>query len=639
MLSFIQTFGLLLLIITAISFFIKLLKQPIIIGYVLSGIVFGLISHSGMAEQVNIFSEIGITFLLFLMGMEFDLSSLKYLGKDILLATVLQSVVFFLAAFGLSSFFGFTMMERVYMGILFMFSSTLLVAKWVADKKETGSLHGKIILGILVIQDIFAIILLTVLDVLKESSLTRIVTIPLYGILLVVIAFLLSKILNYPLKKASKYPELLFLLSLSVCFAFVELAPLLGYSTTIGAFIGGVVLANTAYRIDVSMRLKPLIIFFNMLFFVGLGFQINFDLGLGVIIFLILLCLLNFILKPVVIYLTLRMRGYDLKTSFKSGLYLAQFSEFGIIIIAGGMMSGSIGPGAGTIAIISVILTMVLSSYLIKYDKKIFKLFEEKILAFDKKFVTKDIKEESVDVNCNVLFFGYCDVNKDIFTKFRSMGKRIMVIENDPQAIELLKKDGLEYIYNSINNPEFFEHLNFEKVELVVSSLMDIDENKMIIHEIKKTSPKAVTIVTAKSLKDSMELYNSNADYVLYSSFLKDQKVSVLLEEYTADINKLLEKKIADMSRFKEKEARMADTVSSEFFDVEAFFGRAKKASRPGQEGTNESPKKPFGIVPAKKPAGKAKPDQRKDSKDEEEDADSDYSSSNNVKKPDNMIL
>jgi len=637
MLSFIQTFGLLLLIITAISFFIKLLKQPIIIGYVLSGIVFSLffLSQSGMAEQVEIFSEIGITFLLFLMGLEFDLSSLKYLGKDILLATLLQSVIFFGAAFGLSSFFSFSIIERVYIGILFMFSSTLLVAKWIADKKETSSLHGKITLGILVIQDILAIILLTVLDVVKESSLTRIVTIPLYGLLLVAIAFLLSKyVLNLPLKKASKYPELLFLLSLSVCFAFVELAPLLGYSTTIGAFIGGVVLANTAYRIEISARLKPLIVFFNMLFFVGLGFQIKFDFGMSMIIFLALLCVLNFILKPVVAYLTLRMRGYDLKTSFFSGLYLSQLSEFGIIIIAGGMASGNLTPEAGTLAIISVIATMVLSSYLIKYDRKIFKLFESRIVSFDKKFITKDIKEESVDIDCNILFFRYCDVDKEILSKFKKMGKRMIVIDNDPQNIELMKKEGIEYIYNSISNPEFFEHLNFEKVDLVVSSLTDIDENKMIIHEIKKTNPKAVIIATAKSLKDSMELYRLNVDYVLYSAFLKEQKVSVLLEEYSADINKLLEKKISDMSRFKEKEARMADVSSGEFLDIESFIRKARKAGEQSPAGGGRQKGKAPDQPSSRKPSGK--PSHAKDDAAGEE---SDYSSSDKVKKPDNMML
>src|SRR4030042_3664380 len=238
MLSFIQTFGILLIIIMLLSFIVKLLKQPIILGYVLSGLVFSFLffEDTGINEQVIIFSQLGITFLLFFMGLEFDFKSLKFLRKDIFIATLWQSIIFFAIAFGLASCFGFSLIEKVYLSILFMFSSTLLVAKWVADKKEMTSLHGKIIIGTLVIQDLFAIIILTALSVLKEESFTQILLVPLGGLVLALLAFLFARyFLNFPLRLGSKYPEFLFILSISVCFIFVEFALLLGYSSTIGA--------------------------------------------------------------------------------------------------------------------------------------------------------------------------------------------------------------------------------------------------------------------------------------------------------------------------------------------------------------------------------------------------------------------
>jgi len=558
--NFIQDFGILLLIIVAVSFLVKLIKQPIITGYVLSGLLFSLIlaKDSQNSAQIVTMAELGITFLLFLMGLEFDLKNLKYLGKDVLISSLLQSVVFFFIAFGFTFFFDFTLIEKVYISILFMFSSTLLVAKWLYDKKETSTLHSKITMGILIIQDIFAIIAITFLGVLHEKSLAKIALAPLGGMALVIIAFILGKYLLNPLLAVpSRYPELLFISSLGVCFIFVEIAPFFGYSTTIGAFIGGVTLANTIYKNDIVGRLKPLIIFFNMLFFVGMGFQIKLNLSISSWVFIIIISALSLLVKPVITYLSLRIRGYDLKTSFLSGIHLAQLSEFGIIIIAAGVFSGVIRKEVNSIVIFSVIFTMIISSYLIKYDKKIFSYCEGLLIRrFEKFFSTKEFKLESVDLDCNIVFFGYYDLSREFYSRLEVLGKRIVVIENDPEHIHILKKEGIRHIYSSASDPEFLERLNFEKVELVISSLIDLDENLRIISQLKKKNPKAIAIVTAKNLRESLQLYNNAADYVLYPAYINEQQVSVLLEDYATDISKVLAKKVTDITKFKEKEEK-----------------------------------------------------------------------------------
>ena len=209
--SFIQDFGLLFLVIVVISFLVKLVKQPIIIGYIISGFIFSFLIAGGRVteEQIILMSELGITFLLFLMGLEFDFNNLKHLGKDILISTTLQSIIFFAAAFPLALLLGFNPRESVYLAILFMFSSTLLVAKWLEDKKETSTLHGKITLGVLIVQDVFAILALTALNVLQETSLIQILLVPLKGIILLAIAFIFVKyLLNHLLKMAFRFPEL-----------------------------------------------------------------------------------------------------------------------------------------------------------------------------------------------------------------------------------------------------------------------------------------------------------------------------------------------------------------------------------------------------------------------------------------------
>src|SRR3989338_5236091 len=212
MVAFLESFSILILTVVVLSFAVKFLRQPIIIGYVLAGLVFASFFASNIAsEDLIILSELGITFLLFLMGMEFDLKQLRHLGRDLLIITTIQSIIFFGIGFGAASLFDFSVMERVHLAILFMFSSTLLVAKWLEDKKEISTLQGKVILGILIIQDVFAIILLTLLSILKEHSFTDVLIVPAKGFLLIALTIALSRfILPRPLKFASKFPELLF---------------------------------------------------------------------------------------------------------------------------------------------------------------------------------------------------------------------------------------------------------------------------------------------------------------------------------------------------------------------------------------------------------------------------------------------
>ncbi len=583
---FIQEFGILLIIVIIISFLIKILRQPIIIGYVIAGLLFSFVipSVSSSGEQIIILSELGITFLLFLMGLEFNFKNLKYLGKDILIVAALQTIVFFFIGLGAASLFGFAIKECAYFAALFMFSSTLLVAKWVEDKKETGTLHGKLILGTLIVQDVIAILTLTTLNVVHEYSLMKIISIPLGGIALLLIAFIFAKyLLNRVLKTAVRYPELFFIFSLGICFFFVIIAPYLGYSTTIGAFIAGIVLANTMYKNDVYTRLKSFIIFFNMLFFVGLGFQMRLQMNSNIILLLILFSAMALLIKPIIIYITLRIRNYDMKSSLITGLSLAQFSEFGLIIIASGAAAGAISNDIKTMAIILIILTMMLSSYFIKYDKNIFKWSEKYLLMVDGIFPNRKAKAGIAKLNkmkYNIIFFGYYYISKELLAKLNNLNKKILVVDNDPAHIRLLKKEGTQYSYNSISNPEFFEKLNFKEVGLIVSSLTDLEDNKMIIRQLKQSNPNATAIVTARSLKHSLDLYNNDADYVIYPSYLNEQRVSVLIEDYTMDINKVISKKIGDLTKFKAMDRKRKETNGSNNFDINSFIGKISKTKK-----------------------------------------------------------
>ncbi|MEW5896837.1 MAG: cation:proton antiporter [Nanoarchaeota archaeon] len=575
MLPFIQEFSILFIIVVVLSFFTKLVRQPIILGYVIAGLLFSFVipESSSTAGQIITLAELGVTFLLFLMGMEFDLRNLKYLRNDILITSIIQSAVFFSIAFLAAFLFKFNLVECTYIAIIFMFSSTLLVAKWIDDKKEMSSLYGKLVLGTLMVQDLLAIIALTLINVVKEESLAGVALVPVGGIALFVISVVFAKyFLNYLFKFAVKYPELLFMFGLGICFFFVEISPLLGYSAAIGAFIAGVTIANTIYKTDVHSRLRPLILFFNMLFFVGLGFQIKLNLHSRIFLFTAVLCGLSLVVKPAVVYVTLKLKGYDMKTSVVSGLNLAQMSEFSIIIVAAGMLSGFIPEEISTISVISVVVTMLVSSYLIKYDAAIFRLMEKYLRPLDKLFpAKKEIREEQKKIEeYDVIFLGYHDLGKELLSKLEAIGRKVLVIENDPATIELLKKEGIHYNYNSLANPYFFKEFNFKNVDLLVSSLMDLEDNRMLIKNLKENNPQSKVIVTAKSVKDSLDLYDHGADYVIYPHYINNQLVSVLMEDYTTDINKVIAKKVSDITKLKEMDERIKSFNTA--VDIDQFL-------------------------------------------------------------------
>lgn len=574
--SFIHDFGILFLVIVAISFLVKILKQPIIIGYIISGFIFSLLIATGSSteEQILSMAELGITFLLFLMGLEFDFHNLKHLGKDIFIMTGISSIIFFALAFGAAQVIGFGTEESIYLAIIFLFSSTLLVAKWLEDKKEITTLHGKITLGILIAQDVFAIVILTLLNSFQETKIFAILWVLLQGVLLILIALIFVRyLLNYLLKLAFRYPELLFVSSLGVCFLFVVLSPLLGYSTAIGAFIAGVTLANTEYKNDILGRLKPLIIFFNLLFFVGMGFQITTAFTAKAVAIMLLFLAFCLLIKPGVMYLTLRLRGYDLKTSFLTAINLAQVSEFGLIIVSSAVLAGIVGTEIAAIAIILIVVTFVLSSYLIKYDSLLLKHSQSILQKIDRFFPNKAHPEGGGAIaGFQVLLFGYYDLGKEFFSKLEGLGKKTLVVENDRANIDLLKQEHIPYVYGAVSNPYFLDRLDFSATEIVVSSQMDADESQMMIRTIKQKNPKATLIVTAKNVRNSLELYDAGADYVIYPSYVNEQKVSVLLEDYTSDINKIISKKVQDIALLKTKQEKLRATET--MFTINEFMRR-----------------------------------------------------------------
>jgi Kef-type K+ transport system membrane component KefB len=264
--------GIIILFSAILAYIARFLRQPIIIAYVLAGLIVGPVGLGIITntEEITLLSELGIVFLLFSVGLEIDFRRLSHVGFATLVGGTLQVVLTFFIGFFVGMLFGLDSVLSIYIGLLLAFSSTMIVAKILADRNELNTLHGRIMLGILLLQDIVAVIVLPLLSNIEAIvSFEFVILILLRGLGLFAIALLLNKfffpkILDY----AAKKHEILFLTAIANCFFFIGVSYFLGFSIAIGGFIAGISMANFPYNIEIEGEVHSLRDFFSILFFI-----------------------------------------------------------------------------------------------------------------------------------------------------------------------------------------------------------------------------------------------------------------------------------------------------------------------------------------------------------------------------------
>lgn len=334
--------GMIIIIATVFALMARLIKQPLIPAYILTGLFIGpWMGWITEKSTIITLSEIGIAFLLFIVGLEIDLRKLKNIGLVGTLGGTIQILALFSVGFILASLLGFLPLEAVYLGMVIAFSSTMVVLKLLSDKRELDTLHGRIIIGILLMQDVFAIFALSILGSLNQMSVWSLFLSLLKAGVVVGIAFLASKFV-FPkiFTFAAKSQEMLLLIALFVCFLFSILFNYIGFSIIIGAFIAGVTLANLPYNIEIISRVKSLRDFFSTIFFVSLGMDLAVGSVSKIMVPLFLILLATVFLKPIITMFVTSYFGFKKRTSFYTGMSLGQVSEFSLIIVSQGLVLG-----------------------------------------------------------------------------------------------------------------------------------------------------------------------------------------------------------------------------------------------------------------------------------------------------------
>jgi Kef-type K+ transport system membrane component KefB/Trk K+ transport system NAD-binding subunit len=548
--------GTVMIIATVFAYIAKFLRQPLIPAYIITGVilgpVLGLITNT---EMITTLSEIGIAFLLFIVGLEMDIRKLKHVGLVASFGGIIQIVSIFTIAFIVALLFGFIVLESVYIALVIAFSSTMVVIKLLSDKKEIDTLHGKIIVGILLLQDIVAIMALSVLATLSEFSFIVLSLSILKGLIALLIALAIGKYIFPRLFTfAAKSQELLFISAVSISLLYSIFFNYLGFSIAIGAFVAGVSLANLPYNIEIIGKVRSLRDFFSVIFFVSLGMGLLFSTFDFILKPLIVMLLLVILVKPFIIMFTTSFFGYKKRTSFLTSISLAQISEFSLIIVTQGFLLGHISREIFSLTVLLAIITITLTTYFVKFENSIYYRFSNFLNIFNKLTENQTELEYMPRKRRNeIILCGYNRMGYNIVKTLIKLKKSLLVVDFNPEVIKALIEQKIPSIYGDVGDIEVLERLNFRKAKMVISTIPTKYDNLLLIRTAKKENKKIIVFVTADHIKEALELYDAGADYVVMPHFLGGEHLSLLIEDFTEDINKMIEHKIKHINELKER--------------------------------------------------------------------------------------
>ncbi|MFC1768347.1 cation:proton antiporter [Nanoarchaeota archaeon] len=574
--------GVMVILATIAAYLGRLFKQPMIPAYIIAGIIlgpiFGIITNSNVIATL---SEIGIAFLLFIAGLELDIRKLKEVGLVSTIGGFVQVLSLFAAGFLVAILVGFGRLESIYLGIIVALSSTMVVIKILSDRKQIDTLHGKIIIGFLIIQDFVAIFALSIFKSIDSFTYTFLLISLLKAAVLIGMIFILARfIVPAVFKTAAKSREMLFLMAITFLFLSsiffqwigeiiiyllslfnVPLSPALitalkpGFSIAIGAFAAGVGLASLPFNFQIIGQVKPLRDFFSTIFFVSLGLKLTFGSFESIFIPFIILLVIIVLLKPFVVASLVSFFGYMRRTSLTTGISLGQISEFSLILVAQGLLMGHISDNLFTLTILLAIFSISLTSYIMKYDNEIFAKISPYIRSFDRIAEQNLLDYLPKKRGFEVIICGYSRIGFSIGKTVKKLKKNTLIVDFNPDTIRKLRTEKINCIYGDIGNREVLERLDFKHAKLIISTVPTFHDNELLISTVKRENKKTSVIVTANQIEEALTLYRRGADYVILPHFLGGKHVSTIIEDSDKNLKKLLTHRLTHIEELRERKS------------------------------------------------------------------------------------
>ena len=505
---------------------IRLLKQPLIIGYILTGIIASpyFLNLASSQDAISTFAQIGVALLLFMVGINMNPNVIKDVGKASLITGMGQVAFTSLIGFFICILLGFSVIASLYISIALTFSSTIIIMKLLSDKGDLETLYGRISIGFLIVQDIIAVIILMAISSFSadrnfignawEIFFTGFL---LFATILAAGFWVLPKLIS----SIAKSQEFLLL-----------------FSIEIGALLAGVVLSVSQYRYEIVSKMKPLRDFFVIMFFVLLGSQMVFSSVTQYIAPIILLSLFILIGNPLIVLALMGWLGYTKRTGFLAGLTVAQISEFSLILIALGVKVGHLPLELLSMVTVIGLITMAGSTYFILYSDKIYPFISKYLSIFERKSRKVDSSGLGESKGYDIILFGHNRVGYSLLKSFKKLKKKFLVVDYNPDIIASLRKKGIDCVYGDVSDLELLNGLELHRIKMAISTIPDAETNILLINTIKSRTKNCIIIAVAHQINDAMKLYEAGTSYVILPHFLGGDRTSELIESFGFNIKK-----------------------------------------------------------------------------------------------------
>lgn len=513
----------LLAITVSIAFLIRLLKQPLIVAYIIAGIIGGPLFlnlvHSG-ERMYDAFASFGVVLLLFIIGLDLNFSYLKKIGKEASIIGILQFVFNFGMFLPLALYFGFDFLSAFFLALAACFSSTIVVMKVLSDKKDEEAVYGRYTIGLMLVQDILSIFVLLWLSLnMPDNSVFSFSWLSILQIIFVfsLIIFFAKVILPRFLNRISSSSEFLFIFTVAWCFSVASLLYWAGFSLELGAIVAGLSLGSSKYQAEIRSRIKPLRDFFLVLFFILLGSQANFSEFDSIIKPALLLSAFVLVAQPTILYFLFRFRKFTRRNSFLGALTSGQLSEFGFIILFAGTATGYIGGREMAIFTVAAVITIFFSSYMMTYS---YQLYNWALPFFLKLGKDKYVQIEDSKEKYSALIFGYHRTGWKIAEALKNKNIDFAAIDFNPGIIQRYKNKGVSMFYGDASDIEFLRETPIDKARYIISTIPSPEDQLLLINFVRRVNPKAVMIASLYHKKHLQALYDAGADYVILPHLL-----------------------------------------------------------------------------------------------------------------------
>lgn len=501
------------------------LRQPLIIAFIACGILIGpsVLGWMNAGEEIDLLADMGIALLLFVVGLKLDLHTIRTMGR-VALATGMGQVAFTsVFGFAIALAFGMGVVESVYVAVALTFSSTVIIVKLLTDKREIDSLHGRIAVGFLIVQDIVVVLAMIALSAFGSTGGSgaslgmELLEVAGKGIaFLVGLALLTRFVLPWLLHQLARSQELLLLFSIAWAVALAAVAELLGFSMEVGAFLAGVTLAFTDYREALATRLTVVRDFLLLFFFLQLGARLDLSLLGGQALRAGVFSLFVLVGNPLVVMAIMGFMGYRKRTGFLAGLTVAQISEFSLILGALGLSLGHIGPGTMGLITLVGLVTITLSTYLILYSGPIYEKIKRFLGGFERKIPYREMEDDTVaPARVDVVLVGLGRYGSAIAEHLRERGRQVLGVDFDPEVLNQLRGRGIPVVYGDALDPEVLDHLPLHGARWIVNTTPGRESNLVLLKLLKAGGYPGRIVLTAHSEAEEADFKAAGADLVL----------------------------------------------------------------------------------------------------------------------------